>query len=278
MKTQFPDIFHYIDFKKYLEDYYLKRKQLDRGFTHTYICHRLGQKNAKSYFNNVVKGRATITPTFVDRFISLLELKPDESKFFRALVNYNQTTSPNEKEFFFDQIVRLNKTPHQVIDTNAYAYFKDWRHSAIRALLDVVDFKDDYKSLTTRLMPRISLKEARSSISLLKHNGLIEQNARGFWKPTEKVIVTGEFIKDAMVKQFQMKYIDLAKNALADDSIKQNRNVTMTVSLSEKAYQRISERIKQFKLEIRSIVHKDEVPPDGVYHMNLNFFPMSLRE
>jgi uncharacterized protein (TIGR02147 family) len=255
----------------------LKRKSLNRDFTHTYICHRLGQKNAKSYFNNVVKGRTTITPTFIDRFISLLELKPDEAKFFRALVNYNQTTSPNEKEFFFDQIVRLNKTPHQIIDKNAYAYFKDWRHSAVRALLDVVDFKDDHKALTSRLVPRISLKEARISIALLKRNGLIKQDPRGFWKPSEKVITTGDFIKDAMVKQFQMKYLDLAKTALADDSMKLNRNVTMTVSLSGKAYQRVSERIKQFKLEIRSIIHKDELPPEDVYHINLNFFPMSLQ-
>jgi uncharacterized protein (TIGR02147 family) len=277
MNPTLPEIFQYIDFKKYLEDYYLKRKQSDRGFTHTYICRRLGQKNAKSYFNNVVKGRLPITPTFIDRFISLLELKSDEAKFFRALVNYNQTKSPNEKEFFFDQLVRLNKTPHKVIDMNAYSYYKEWQHSAVRALLDVIDFKDDYKSLTARLSPRISIKEARTSLTLLKKNGLIKQDEHGFWKPSEKVLITGDLIKNAIVKQFQMKCLDLAKNALADDSIKLNRNVTMTVSLSEKAYERIMDRIKQFKLEIRSIVHKDECMPNAVYHMNLNFFPMSSR-
>jgi uncharacterized protein (TIGR02147 family) len=62
-------------------------KTQDRGFTHTYICHMLGQKNAKSYFNNVVKGRIDITATFIDRFISMLRLNLDEAKYFRALVN-----------------------------------------------------------------------------------------------------------------------------------------------------------------------------------------------
>jgi uncharacterized protein (TIGR02147 family) len=277
MKITLPDIFKYIDFKKYLTDYYRDRKKLDRGFTHTYICYRLGQKNAKSYFNNIVKGRIAITPTFIDRFISLLELKSDEAKFFRAIVNYNQTKSPNEKEFFFDQIVRLNKTPHQIIDKNAYAYYKEWRHSAVRALLDVIDFNDDYKLLTSRLFPRISIKEARDSIALLKQTGLIKRDERRFWKPSEKVLVTDDLIKDAMVKQFQVKCLDLAKNALVDDSVKKNRNITMTISLSEKAYERISERMKQFKLEIRSIAHKDEFQPNDVYHMNVNFFPMSSR-
>ncbi|HMD67268.1 MAG TPA: hypothetical protein VKF42_00220 [Chitinivibrionales bacterium] len=63
MRTQLPVIFEYIDFKKYLEDYYSKRKSLDPAFSHSYICHRLGQANSKSYFNNVVKGRADLLYT-----------------------------------------------------------------------------------------------------------------------------------------------------------------------------------------------------------------------
>jgi uncharacterized protein (TIGR02147 family) len=278
MINQLPDIFQYIDFRKYLEDYYIKSKTFNSRFTHAYICKRLGQKNANTYFNNVVKGRIGITDTFIDRFIDLLELKPDEAKFFRALVNYNQTKSPNEKEFYFDQLVRLNKTPHQVIDKNAYAYFKTWHHSAVRALLDIIDFKDDYKLLTDRLFPRISLKDARESIALLKKNGLIKQNENGFWKPSEKVIVTGDFIKDAVLKHYQMNYLELAKCALADDTVKLNRNIAMTISLSDKAYDRISDRIKQFKMEIRSLIHKDLLPSSRIYHLNLNFFPLSTTE
>ena len=125
-----PDIFDYINYRKYLADYYSSRKIVDQGFTHLHICHRLGQNNAKSYFNNVIKGRTNVTPTFIDRFINVLELKPEEAMYFRALVNYNQTTSPHEKEFFFDQLVRLNRTPHHIMDKNAYAYYKEWYHSA----------------------------------------------------------------------------------------------------------------------------------------------------
>lgn len=275
MKTQAPDIFQHIDYRKYLEDYYVWRKSCDHSFTHEYICRRLGQANAKSYFNNVVKGRIDVTPVFIDRFIDLLELKTDPAKYFRALVNYNQTRSPHEKEFFFDQLVRLNSTPHRIIDRNAYAFYKEWYHSAIRALLDIIDFKNDYKTLASRLFPPISIKQARGSIDLLFQLGLIAKNSKGFLKPTDKMIATGEFIKDAMVKQFQMKCLDHARYILANGSIQAHRNVTLTVSLSEKAYERISGRIKQMKTEVRSIVHKDESPATKVYHLNVNLFPMS---
>jgi uncharacterized protein (TIGR02147 family) len=275
MRTQLPVIFEYIDFKKYLEDYYSKRKSQDPAFSHSYICHRLGQANSKSYFNNVVKGRAAITPTFVDRFIGLLELKPDEAKYFRALVNYNQTASPHEKEFFFDQLVRLNSTPRKVVDKSAYEYYREWHHTAVRALLDIIDFKDDFKALASRIYPSISIKQARDSINLLKKTGMISRNSQGYWKPTDKVIVSGDFIKDALVKQFQMKCLEHGKTVLASGSDQKQRTITLTLSLSDEATARITQRMEQFKSEIRSIVHKDEKPAARVFHLNMNLFPMS---
>lgn len=275
MKTKLPNIFEYIDYRRFLEDYYLRRKSLDQGFTHTFICYRLGQENARSYFNNVVKGRAVVTPTFVDRFIDLLELKSDEAKYFRALVNYNQTTSPHEKEFFFDQLVRLNSTPNKTIDANAYLFYREWYHSAVRALLDILDFRGDYKGLASRVYPHITPKQARDSVALLKGLGLIGRDKSGRWKPTDKVIVTGDFIKDAMVKQFQMRCLEHARAVLANGSGQAHRNITLTVSLSDNAYQRIADRLQQMKSEIRSIVHKDEDPATRVYHLNVNLFPMS---
>jgi uncharacterized protein (TIGR02147 family) len=275
MKPTLPVIFEYIDFRKYLKNYYTIRRSYDPSFSHASICRGLGQANARSYFNNVVKGRVPITPTFIDRFIILFELKPDEAKYFRALVNYNQTMSPHEKEFFFDQLISLNRTPHRVVVKSAYEYYKEWYHSAIRALLDIIDFKDDYKALATRLCPQITLKQARDSIDLLKRLGIIGKNKRGYWKPTDKVIVSGDFIKDALVKQFQIKCLDHAKAVLSSDSEVKQRSVTLTVSLSDTAYERTIGRIQQFKAEIRSIMQKDESPATRVFHLNVNFFPMS---
>jgi len=275
MENLLPDIFAYIDFREYLDDYYKARKQFDRDFTHSRICKGLGQEHSKGYFNNVAKGRADVTPTFIDRFISVLELKGDEAMYFRALVNYNQTTSPSEKEFSFDQLVRLNRTPFKLIDKKAYDYYKEWHHSAVRAVLDIIDFKDDYKRLATSLAPNISVKQAKDSISLLKQLGIIGKNENGFWKPADKVLVTEERVKDAIVKQFQMKCLDRAKAVLADESITTARNITLTVSISEKSYERILGRVQQFKTEIRSIVHKDEAVPDRVYTLAINFFPIS---
>jgi hypothetical protein len=57
MPDHLPTVFDYIDFRKYLEDYRKARASSDEGFTHCYICHRLGMKNSRSYFNNIIHSR-----------------------------------------------------------------------------------------------------------------------------------------------------------------------------------------------------------------------------
>lgn len=275
MKKEIPDIFEYINFRDYLADYYKIRKENEPGFTHTYICHRLGQVKSKGYFNNVIMGRIQMTATFVNRFIELLELKGNQANYFRALVNYNQTVSPAEKEFFFEQIIRLNNTPYRIVDKSTYQFYKEWYHGAIRALLDVINFTDDIRMITSGLYPAITAKHARESLSLLKKLGLIKKNNSGFWKPTDKVIITGEFIRDELIRQYQMKCCSLAQSVIADDNKLNQRNITMTISVSDRAFDRIIERIMGVKSEIRSIVHKDDETATKVCHLNMNIFPMS---
>lgn len=278
MKTKKTDLFGYIDYRKFLQDYYEEKKSAEPGFTHTYVCHRLGQEKSKSYFNNVISGRTDVTGTFIDRFITLLELTNDEAMYFRALVNYNQTTSAKEKEFFFDQLVRLNRTPHRIINDSEYIYYKEWYYSAVRSLLDVVDITDNCSQIVKRLVPSITVKQAKDAIRVLKSLGLIAPNSEGYLKATDKVLSTGSFMHDEIVRQYQMKCLEQAMNVIASGTSNAHRNITMSMSMSKECFERVSGKVDQFKSEIRSIVQKDTMKATQVYHINLNLFPMSKEE
>ena len=272
MQRKLPDIFEYVDFRKYLEDYRAARKAYDKGFTHTYICHKLGQRASRSYFNNVVKGRVALSSTFTDHFIDLLELGVDEAKYFRALVNYNQPSSAHEKEFYFDQLVHLNKTPKKLIDRNSYAYYKEWYHSTIRALLDIFDFNNDYSMLAKKLLPPITVRQAKQSIVLLQKLGLIYTNECGFLKPTEKSLSAGSAVKDHLIRQYQLKCLEIAKEHAATNRAGAEKISTITTSVSKEGYERIRARLDRLRSEVRSIVHKDEKKATGVYQINIHSY------
>jgi uncharacterized protein (TIGR02147 family) len=275
MQIKLPDIFEYIDFRRYLADYRAVKKAIDPGFTHAYICHKLGNPNTRGYLDNIIKGRKLLTSPFVDRMAELLQLSPSETKYFRALVHYNQTMIPQEKEFFFDQIVQLNKAPRKFIDAKSYAFYREWYHNTIYALLDIYDFRDEYSVIAKKLKPHITVTQAKNSIELLRRLELIAPDEKGFLKPTSKVLSTGECVKDHIIRQYQLQCLERGKEAIILEDDDPRKTSTFTVSVSSKGFQHIVTRLQQFKSEIRSIVHQDSDRAQKVYQINLQIFPNS---
>jgi uncharacterized protein (TIGR02147 family) len=272
MKETLPNIFSYNDFRAYISDYQKIRKKNDPSFTNSNICKSLGIPNTRSYLCNVINGRK-VSLTFVERFIKVFELNKDEAKFFRVIVNFNQADNSEEKELFFEQLIALNRTPKTIIDEDTYNFFSNWRHSVVRAVLDVLDIKDDYKSLAAVVIPPISPKEACESIKLLQKLKLISRDKNGFWKPSDKSITTNEYVEDEMIRQYQTQCLELAKTALLKKHKLPQNITTNTISISFDGYKRIQKKLEKFMAEIRSLVHKDTLQSDCVYQMNIQLFP-----
>jgi uncharacterized protein (TIGR02147 family) len=273
--TNRPDIFKYLDFRKYLEEYRRIRKETDPGFTHMYICHRLGQRNSKSYFSNVTTGVKPVTSEFINRFIDLLELNSDEGKYFRALVNYNQTYNAKEKEYYLDQLIGQNAAQGRLISKNEYAFYKEWYHSVIRAILDIRNFRDNYAELAALITPRVHLRQVRKSIHLLESLNLIKKNERGFYKPTDKTVKTEEYARDEMITQYQLKCLEMAKEAVLNKGDQPQDVSTNILSISEDGLRKIQRRLQKFRDEIRSLVQSDTAEADRVYQLDIQLFPNS---
>jgi uncharacterized protein (TIGR02147 family) len=275
MNRQLPSIFDYYDFRKYLEEYRSKRKEFDPGFTHTYICYRLGQKNSKSYFANVINGIKIVTPEFINRLIELLELNAEEGNYFRALVNYNQTYNQKEKEYYLEQIVKQNKADSRLITAQEYSLYKEWHHSVIRAILDIFDFKDDFKWLAEMVVPPITVPQARKSINLLQSLNLIRRNEKGFLKPTDKTVRTEDYVHDEIIKHYQARCMEIAKLTLLGNNDQPKDYSTNILSVSEEGLKKIQQKTLKFREEIRALVQNDKLPADRVYHLDVQLFPNS---
>lgn len=274
MEIQLPNIFEYNNFRKYLEDYQKARVKIDSSFSKSYICKNIGLPNSRSYFNTIVSGQ-NISKTFIDRFIRLLELKKDEAKFFTVLVKFNQAEGPEERELYFEQLISLNKTPKMEMAKESYEYYKNWYNSAIRAVINLFDFKGNYKKLAQMVYPPITEKKAREAIKILKKLKLIEKNSQGVYKPTSKSIATAPYVQNEIIKQYQLQCFELTKNAIIKELSYPHDISTNILYVSQEGYRRIQEKLKKFRAEIRSIVHKDEQRADRVYQLNVALFPNS---
>ncbi|MBF0430259.1 MAG: TIGR02147 family protein [Fibrobacteria bacterium] len=277
--SSLPNIYAYNDFRKFIADYQKARHAIDKSFTKTEFCKLLGIPNARSYINDIIspERKRKLTPNFVELFIRTLKFDAKEALFFRCLVNFNQAVYPDERDLYFDQLISLNRTPTRKLDKLAYTYYKEWYHGVIRALLEIQDFGEDgdYAALARMVYPHIKETQARQSIVLLKELQLIAKNEHGFYKPTEKCLATDTFLQNEMVKNYQIRCLQLAEKAIIQNTKLPQSVTSRTISVSLEGYKRIEKQIGKFSSEIRSTVHKDESAPDRVCHLDILLFPVS---
>lgn len=269
-----PTIYGYTDYRKFLVDWMEARQAVERRFNRSEMHRRLGLPNTRSYLSDVLAGK-DISPTFLERFVAALELGVDEARFFRVLVRFNQATSPEERELAFDQLVSLNRTPRTVIDPRHYRYYRHWWNGAVRALLAIHDVGDEPRKLARLVSPGITEAQARESLSLLKELELVAKDERGFWKPTQHTLTTGESARGELVRQLQVQQMGLVQNAAMKPGAKGQVVATNTISVSEVGLDMIRKRLERFRSEIRSIVHKDGDPASRVHLVSLAIVPLT---
>jgi uncharacterized protein (TIGR02147 family) len=88
-------------------------------------------------------------------------------------------------------------------------------------------------------------------------------------------VTTGAQAESVLINQFQMTCMDLAKDSLLRNPDGAQTFSTLTMSISEGAYQRIEKRLQKLRAELAFIVDKDESPSDRVYQFNFQLFPVT---
>jgi uncharacterized protein (TIGR02147 family) len=238
MKTTQPSIYEYNDFRKFIADFQKAQQATDRTYTKSHMTQLLGLPNSRSYMSDVLKGKL-VTTTFIDRFVRLFGFNQDEAFFFRILVKFNQADNPGDRELYFEQLISLNKTPKRYLYQQSYQYYKDWYNAALRALLNVYDFNgNDFRVIAQKLVPAISVPQAKKAFSLLLKLNLIGKNSKGVYKPTDSSISTEEFVKDEILKQFQLKCHECSKSSIIKDSGLTQVIATNTISVLKNGLKR----------------------------------------
>jgi uncharacterized protein (TIGR02147 family) len=273
------DIHQYLDCRAYLRDYYQERSARDKYFSHRWICTRLGQgEGSRSYFSNILAGRVRISPNLATRLVKVLELGKDEAEYFRLMVLFNQSDTAEERELYFDQIIRAARPGKALLHPDTYAYFRKWYNIVIREALDILSFRGDaagFTALAKIIVPNITAAQAREAVEFLEKAGLIGKNDEGCYKSLRKSVTTGAQAESVVINQFQMACMDLAKDSLLHNADADQTFSTLTMSISEGAYKRIEKRLQKLRAELAFLVEKDESPSDRVYQFNFQLFPVT---
>jgi uncharacterized protein (TIGR02147 family) len=271
-------IFDYSEYRKYLEDYYDEKKTENTAFSYQSLASKAGFNN-RGFAYNIVKGKKNLSPANCHRVSEALRHNRYEAEYFETLVAFNQARDVKEKNRCFEKLCHIKSrgrgfSKTQIMNKNQYEFYSRWYHSAVRSIIGMYKFKNDYKWLAKMVTPAITVRQAKKSIELLLALGMIVKQKNGAYGLTDTSITTGKEVVGLAVQNFHDECTGLAKNAIHSVS-KDNRNITgLTLGISRKSYDRICEEIAEFQNEIMNIANNDE-DADRAYQLNFHMFPIS---
>ncbi len=208
-----------------------------------------------------------------------MKLQPYEADYFENLVSLNQAKNLRERNYYFDKLNAIKSSkPGSVavreLRKDQHEFYSKWYISAIRSLIHMHPFRDDYGWLAKSVYPAIKPLEAKKAVALLKKLGMIRKNEQGIYEIADKTIAASREIVQLGLLNFQQQTGELAVKAAADMS-KDKRSISgLTMGISRSTYEKMCVEIGAFQLKLQAMAEQDETA-DNVYQLNFQFFPIS---
>lgn len=269
-------IFEYIDYRKFLKDFYTESKETKKYFSYRYFAQK-AKLNSPILLKMVMDGKRNLSRKSIDQFISGINLKEKEALYFRTLVLFNQSESTLEKQEHYRTLRSLYKmVPQHLIEDEQFEYFDKWYFSVLREGMCHGDFQDDWEYIATCVRPEISAQEAKEAVKWLLEHKFLKKNKSGLYEQQQRAITTKSEVLSFIVRNFNRKMILLAEQSLDNFSIKTRFSTGVTIGLNAEAYNILLGEIEAFRDHVVQLVNSlDEA--DRVYQLNLQLFPLMLR-
>ncbi len=270
-------IFNYIDYRKYLKDFYEYSKSTKKYFSYRFFALKAGL-NSPILLKMVMDGKRNLSRKSINQFIKGIGLKEKEAVFFRNLVLFNQAKSAIEKYEFYSLLQSLQKlVPQHLMEEDHFEYFDKWYYSVIREGICQHHYKDDWEKIASCVIPKITPTQARQAVEWLLKNGFIRKTKDGGYEQVQKAITTKSEVNSLIVRNFNRKMIKLAESSLDAIDVKNRYATGITVGLTRESYDIIIAEIEAFRNRIVQIADSLE-RPDSVFQVNMQLFPLMVNK
>ncbi len=270
-----PDLFAYLDYRKYLRDAREAMQAKDRKASFRAFAKEAGY-SSPNFLQLVISGKRNLSPASLPGTIRALGLNKQESEFFANMVAFDQAVGFEEKNFHYQRMLRSRKFAEaRPIERGQFEYLDQWYHPAVREMLVHKDYKGDPAWIALRLRPKVTVSQVEKSIQLLGKLGMIKSDpATGKWTQTEIQISTPAEIESLAVANYHRTVLKLAADSIEGfpSHARDLRSVTLGVPSSR--YREIKAKIEGLWREILALSETDGAVEE-IYQVNMQVFPLA---
>jgi uncharacterized protein (TIGR02147 family) len=266
-------IYDYLNYRDFIRDFYKEQKAKKASYSFQVMANKAGFKS-KSFFADVISGKKNLSRNSVFSMAKALGLTGKAFSYFEALVAFNQASSHDQKNHFFEKLSEFNKrSKSKQVLKEQYEFYSRWYHHTIRELITIIDFKEDYNLLARLVQPSITAGQARESVRLLIDLGLIRKRGTRYIL-ADNIITTGDEVRSVAVTNFHLQNLHCAAQSITNCSSEARDISSIVAVLSPHGFATVKEEIQRFRKKLLSIVDSDNAQK-RVYHINFQLFPTS---
>jgi uncharacterized protein (TIGR02147 family) len=277
MKTQKPLIYKYLCYRTFLFDYYQWQKKVTLRYSYRAMADTLGF-TSPNFLKLVIDGERNISRESLAKITSGLGLSDKETEYFSYLVFFAQAKNGIDKNYYYGLLISLRSDIGiSKIAPEQYEYFSAWYHPAIRELVSGKKAPLDYPALSDQLNRKVTVPQIKNSVALLLRLQLLHQNEHNVYEQTSSVINTDNEIRNFAIRNYHKSVMSVAQCALDEIPSTERENSHATIKISQKCFNTIKDKIQRFREEILQLAALD-TNVDGVYHVNLQLYPITKQE
>lgn len=267
------NVYDYSDYRILLKEFYEFQKKRIRSFSYRYFAVKSGV--SASLFSDIVEGRRRLSIPVMKKYAAAMNISQKETDYFGAVVKFNNSKTTDEKNIHLTELLRLRgNSSIKFIDKSQYEFFRTWYHSALREMVTLPEFKEDYEWIASKCIPRITVSQAKKSFEIMLQLGILRRNKNGILELSDAVISSEYEMKSLIIRNFQSEVIELARNALERFEPAEREISSLTLGVSRHCYIRIKERIRMFKEDLLKMVLEDTTRSEMICQCNFQLFPL----
>jgi len=269
------NLYDYTSYRQYLRDWFTWKdgRPSIRGFAKRVFV-------SPSLMSHILNSQRNLDPARVDTFCTALKLDPQETTYFRALVDLDQSPSELRRSEAW-QIIRVAQGFHSAsrVADDTFRLFSRWYNLAIAELANCEGFQGDPAWIAGRLVPAITEEEAAEALALLLELGMLQRGEDGQVTAAGATTLTGHEVHEQIIAMGLLELhrwtLQRAGEGLAAFTGDERTYGSITMAVSESQIPALKGRIKRFEEEIIHFASEQEAP-ERVYQLSLQLFPLSV--
>jgi uncharacterized protein (TIGR02147 family) len=167
-----PRVVDYQDYRRFLTDFYLHKKAVNKSFSYRKFSQISGIKSS-NFLMLVMQKRRNLSAKIATPVAKAMKLSRAESAYFVSLVKLERAKDGEDREKYDrEKKIAVRKILTKVLPVEKHKYLSTWYYPLVRELAFLPDFRPEPDWISEKLQKLIAPEQASQAIKLLIDLGL----------------------------------------------------------------------------------------------------------